>query len=100
MSQPTDSGVNFEFISEVRASKRVAEILHEYDCASYSRYGHCRDRRRPGPLPATTALGCVRAQFGPEYQHAVKRFGDERKAEADLAAWRASGMRSQKRRLQ
>ena len=28
----------------------------------------------------------LRAQFGPEYQHAVKRFGDERKAEAELAA--------------
>jgi hypothetical protein len=28
----------------------------------------------------------LRAQFGPEYQHAVKQFGDERKAEADLAA--------------
>lgn len=28
----------------------------------------------------------LRAQFGPEYQHAVKQFGDERKAEAELAA--------------
>ena len=28
----------------------------------------------------------LRTQFGPEYQHAVKRFGDERKAEAELAA--------------
>lgn len=42
----------------------------------------------------------LRAQFGPEYQHAAKQFGDERKAEADLAAWRASGMRNQNRRLQ
>jgi preprotein translocase subunit SecG len=42
----------------------------------------------------------LRAQFGPEYQHAVEQFGDEREAEADLAAWRASGMRNQNRRLQ
>ena len=28
----------------------------------------------------------LRKQFGPEYQHAVGKFGDERKAEAELAA--------------
>lgn len=28
----------------------------------------------------------LRARFGPEYQRVVKQFGDERKAEADLAA--------------
>jgi preprotein translocase subunit SecG len=45
-------------------------------------------------------LDALRAQFGPEYQHAVKQLGDEGKADADLAAWRALGMRNQKRRLQ
>ena len=28
----------------------------------------------------------LREQFGPEYKHAVRQFGDERKAEAELAA--------------
>jgi hypothetical protein len=28
----------------------------------------------------------LREQFGPEYQHAVKKYGDARKAEAELAA--------------
>jgi pyridoxal biosynthesis lyase PdxS len=28
----------------------------------------------------------LRNQFGPEYKHAVKQYGDERKAEAELAA--------------
>lgn len=28
----------------------------------------------------------LRQRFGPEYQHTVKKFGDERKAEAELAA--------------
>src|SRR5437762_4922661 len=30
----------------------------------------------------------LREEFGPEYKHAVRQYGDERKAEAELAARR------------